>query len=188
MQISFSLAAATYARKKSSQKSTRPRGAKDAVTFPGAIGRNNACVRADSLAGALGGRKRCLRVGECIVADGRLPCQRQPLRGQPVPSQGVDPSTWFVDLRGDGLNRSIKVRFAKMPQSEKSFLIRTTTCLSPSIHARHLPMHLLSSWAGKIREPAATGQAEFLTNIKNKRISVPAADATPSCCRNFFLT
>jgi len=66
---------------KSSQKSTRPRGAKDVVTFPGAIGRNNACVRADSLAGALGGRKRCLRVGECIVADGRLPCQLQPLRG-----------------------------------------------------------------------------------------------------------
>jgi hypothetical protein len=36
------------ARKKSSQKSTRPRGAKDVVTFPGAIGRNNACVRADA--------------------------------------------------------------------------------------------------------------------------------------------
>jgi len=36
------------ARKKSSQKSTRPRGAKDVVTFPGAIGRNNACVRADT--------------------------------------------------------------------------------------------------------------------------------------------
>ena len=92
------------ARKKSSQKSTRPRGAKDAVTFPGAIGRNNACVRADLQQVALGGRKRLPRVGECIVADGRLPCQRQPLRGQRLPSQGVDPSTWFVDLRGDGLN------------------------------------------------------------------------------------
>src|SRR6476469_7595082 len=76
------------ARKKSSQKSTRPRGAKDAVTFPGAIGRNNACVRADSLQIALGGRKRLLRVGECIVADGRPPCQLQPLRGQVYPSKG----------------------------------------------------------------------------------------------------
>src|SRR3954451_3276230 len=88
------LAAATSARKKSSQKSTRPRGAKDAVTFPGAIGRNNACVRADLQQVALGGRKRLPRVGECIVADGRHPCQRQPLRGQLLPSQGVDPSTW----------------------------------------------------------------------------------------------
>ena len=100
------LAASSSARKKSSQKSTRPRGAKDVATFPGAIGRNNACVRADLQQVALGGRKRLPRVGECIVADGRLPCQRQPLRGQPVPSQGVDPSTWFVGLRGDGLNRS----------------------------------------------------------------------------------
>src|SRR6476469_4479868 len=94
------------ARKKSSQKSTRPRGAKDAATFPGAIGRNNACVRADLQQVALGGRKRLSRVGECIVADGWLPCQRQPLRGQLLPSQGVDPSTWFVGLRSDGLNRS----------------------------------------------------------------------------------
>ena len=74
-------ARAPRARKKSSQKSTRPRGAKDAVTFPVAIGRNNACVRADSLQVALGGRKRLPRVGECIVADDGPPCQRQPLRG-----------------------------------------------------------------------------------------------------------
>src|SRR3954462_6217933 len=91
---------------KSSQKSTRPRGAKDAVTFPGAIGRNNACVRADLQQVALGGRKRLPRVGECIVADGRLPCQRQPLRGQLLPSQGADPSTWFLGLRGDDVIRS----------------------------------------------------------------------------------
>ena len=58
------------ARKKSSQKSTRPRGAKDVATFPGAIGRNNACVRADLQQVALGGRKRLPRVGECIVAVG----------------------------------------------------------------------------------------------------------------------
>jgi len=91
----------TYARKKSSQKSTRPRGAKDVVTFPGAIGRNNACVRADALDRiALGGRKRLPRVGECIVADGGPPCQRQPLRGLRLPKGGADPSTWFVGLRG----------------------------------------------------------------------------------------
>ena len=42
---------------KSSQKSTRPRGAKDAVTFPGAIGRNNACVRADARQVAVGGER-----------------------------------------------------------------------------------------------------------------------------------
>ena len=35
-------------RIKSSQKSIRPRGAKDVDTFPGAIGRNDACVRADA--------------------------------------------------------------------------------------------------------------------------------------------
>ena len=34
-------------RKKSSQKSTRPRGAKDVVTFPGAIGRSDAWRHAD---------------------------------------------------------------------------------------------------------------------------------------------
>jgi hypothetical protein len=79
------------ARKKSSQKSTRPRGAKDADTFPGAIGRNNACVRADLRQVALGGRKRLSRVGECIVADGGHPCQRQPLRGHSRPSQGGRP-------------------------------------------------------------------------------------------------
>src|ERR1044072_660070 len=73
---------------KSSQKSTRPRGAKDAVTFPGAIGRNNACVRADAQQVALGGRKRLPRVGECIVADGRPPCQPQPLRGLSRPKRG----------------------------------------------------------------------------------------------------
>jgi hypothetical protein len=91
-----------WERKKSSQKSTRPRGAKDVVTFPGAIGRNNACVRADLQQVALGGRKRLPRVGECIVADGWLPCQRQPLRGFAVPSRGANPSTWFVGLRSVG--------------------------------------------------------------------------------------
>src|SRR6478672_5665203 len=44
-----------HARKKSSQKSTRPRGAKDVVSFPGAIGRNDACVRADARQIAEGG-------------------------------------------------------------------------------------------------------------------------------------
>jgi len=61
------------ARKKSSQKSTRPRGAKDVVTFPGAIGRNNACVRADARRVARGEGDR-LRVGECIIAESGLPC------------------------------------------------------------------------------------------------------------------
>ncbi len=80
---------------------------------------------------ALGGRKRLPRVGECIVADGRRPCQRQPLRGQPVPSRGANPSTWFVDLRGDektGFNAfgslrcgHLKKFFAKQPRRLASF-------------------------------------------------------------------
>jgi hypothetical protein len=47
---------------------------------------------------ALGGRKRLPHVGECIVADGRLPCQYQPLRGLTVPSRGAGPSTWFLGV------------------------------------------------------------------------------------------
>ena len=52
------------ARKKSSQKSLRPRGAKDAETFPGAIGRNDACVRGGPASVSLS------RIKECIVAVG----------------------------------------------------------------------------------------------------------------------
>jgi len=70
LPISRSANCRDLSAQKSSQKSTRPRGAKDAVTFPGAIGRNNACVRADLQQVALGGRKRLSRVGECIVAVG----------------------------------------------------------------------------------------------------------------------
>ena len=93
---------------KSSQKSTRPRGAKDVVTFPGAIGRNNACVRADARQVAVGGSRRLLHVGECIVADGGPPCQRQPLRGQRLPIRGGGPSTWFPSLLSGWLNVSAK--------------------------------------------------------------------------------
>jgi hypothetical protein len=127
MRSQKSLAAATSARKKSSQKSTRPRGAKDAVTFPGAIGRNNACVRADLQQVALGGRKRLSRVGECIVADGRLPCQRQPLRGYCLPSRGVNPSTWFFVSRAKWVNPFNK-QIAKTRQSKQAETF-TTTCL-----------------------------------------------------------
>jgi hypothetical protein len=115
----WTLAAATYARKKSSQKQTRPRGAKDVVTFPGAIGRNNACVRADLQQVALGGRKRLPRVGECIVADGGLPCQRQPLRGFSAPMRGDNPSTWFVGLRTACSN--LYEQCSTMRRSQKKF-------------------------------------------------------------------
>ena len=127
--------AARGARKKSSQKSTRPRGAKDAVTFPGAIGRNNACVRADAWQVALGGSKRLPRVGECIVADGGPPCQRQPLRGRPIPSGGADPSTWFVGLVGD--RRGWPECY--LPRRQSLFVLDrpTTTCpAGPSVPRR----------------------------------------------------
>ena len=100
---------ARCARKKSSQKSTRPRGAKDVETFPGAIGRNNACVRADTQQVALGGRKQLPRVGECIVADGWLPCHANRCGVLPSLAGGLNPSTWFVGLRSDGFDRPKRV-------------------------------------------------------------------------------
>jgi len=46
-------------------------------------------------------------------------------------------------------------------------------------------MIVLSSWAGKIREADATGQAEFLSNIKNRKMLLPVTHATASRCRVF---
>ena len=93
---------------KSSQKSTRPRGAKDVATFPGAIGRNNACVRADAQRVARG-EERLPRVGEGIVAEGWDPCQCQPLRGSFLPSTGASRvqtlPTWFVGLRAATISK-----------------------------------------------------------------------------------
>jgi hypothetical protein len=65
--------------KKSSQKSTRPRGAKDVDTFPGAIGRNNACSQA-----------LCIEAVEGVRAY-------QPLRDRP--SQASRPTTWDSSFR-----------------------------------------------------------------------------------------
>jgi hypothetical protein len=151
-QFFTQLADTTLARKKSSQKSTRPRGAKDVATFPGAIGRNNACVRADLQQLALGGRKRSPRVGECIVADGWLPCQRQPLRGLTVPSRGANPSTWFVGHRsssGCPERCSPKRRSQSVFDSYHGDLPRGPLSISPS------------SWCGKIREGVQSGQGRF---------------------------
>jgi hypothetical protein len=67
------------AHKKSSQKSIRPRGAKDVVTFPGAIGRNNACSQA-----------LCIEAVEGVRAY-------QPLRDRP--SQASRPTTWDSSFR-----------------------------------------------------------------------------------------
>lgn len=60
------------AHKKCSRKSIRPRGAKDVVTFPGAIGRKRyACVPSVTQ------MCRARQPGECIVAGERLPCLLQ---------------------------------------------------------------------------------------------------------------
>jgi hypothetical protein len=69
----------TISAKKSSQKSTRPRGAKDVDTFPGAIGRNNACSQA-----------LCIEAVEGFRAY-------QPLRDRP--SQASRPTTWDSSFR-----------------------------------------------------------------------------------------
>ena len=157
--------AAGRARKKSSQKSTRPRGAKDVATFPGAIGRNNACVRADLQQLALGGRKRLPRVGECIVADGGLPCQRQPLRGLTVPSRGQT-----------------------HPRGSLVFGARVQVVLSVRQSTGHKVFQILfhgdlprgplsinpSSWCGKIREGVQSGQGEFFATMR----------IMPACARN----
>jgi hypothetical protein len=66
----------TSAHKKSSQKSIRPRGAKDVVTFPGAIGRNDACRRAD--------------VGECVAARTPGSVSRRWKASVPTNRFGVD--------------------------------------------------------------------------------------------------
>ena len=94
------LAAESSARKKAPRKAHVPGGQRtrlpfrerlDAITL--ACGRTHGRSR-------WGGGLRLPRVGECIVADGRPPCQRQPLRGLSRPSRGADPSTWSVGLRG----------------------------------------------------------------------------------------
>ena len=95
------IAAARCGAKKAPRKAHVPGGQRtlkpfrerlDAITL--ACGRTHMQI-------ALGGRKRLPRVGECIVADGWRPCQRQPLRGLTFPSRGADPSTWFVGLRSE---------------------------------------------------------------------------------------
>jgi hypothetical protein len=178
-------AAAASRRKKSSQKSTRPRGAKDAVTFPGAIGRNNACVRADSQQVALGGRKRLPRVGECIVADGRRPCQRQPLRGLKPPFQGLDPSHVVHCLRGESLipfnsadcqNAAVKLPVSKFTTT---CLLLGRSCAWASVPGAHVP----SSWCGKIRQAATTGQGEFLSESKTS-VTATVAVRLIRCCIN----
>ena len=66
-----------FSAQKSSQKSTRPRGAKDVDTFPGAIGRNDACRQAVE--------RECVGFsfdGECIEAVEGVRAY-QPLRGRP---------------------------------------------------------------------------------------------------------
>jgi hypothetical protein len=74
---------------------------------------------------ALGGSKRLPRVGECIVAEGGPPCQRQPLRGHCLPKRGADPSTWSVgrlgDRRGwpvDGVPRRQSQCFRRKPHDD----------------------------------------------------------------------
>jgi len=86
-QIGVADAPVRNARKKSSQKSTRPRGAKDAVTFPGAIGRNNACVRADAQPVAEGGGATAARRG--VYRSGWLASVPMPTAAGPVPAGPV---------------------------------------------------------------------------------------------------
>lgn len=151
---------ALCARKKSSQKSTRPRGAKDVETFPGAIGRNNACVRADTQQVALGGRKQLPRVGECIVADGWRPCHANRCGVLPSLAGGLNPSTWFVGLRSDGFNRPKRVSLSS-----------PSHCVSDLIDHGDLPRGPLfvspSSWCGKIREACHKGQGRFFSVLRN---------------------
>jgi hypothetical protein len=119
-------AAPTSARKKAPRKAHVPGGQRtqspfrerlDAITL--ACGRTHGKV-------ALGGSKRMPRVGECIVADGGPPCQRQPLRGQLFPKRGVDPSTWFVGLRSD--RRGWLIDSLPRRQSLLCSIFPTTTC------------------------------------------------------------
>jgi hypothetical protein len=87
---------------KSSQKSVRPRGAKDESTLPGAIGRNNACVRADAAAKRLRGEEASgARRG--VYRSGWPASVPTPTAAGPdlVPNRGAGPSTWFVGLRSE---------------------------------------------------------------------------------------
>jgi hypothetical protein len=90
------------------------------------------------------------RVGECIVADGWPPCQRQPLRGLRLPNRGADPSTWFVGLRSDGSVWPVD----KLPRRSHRNCFRKPHDDLP----RGPLIHFHSSWVGRIRQPAGKGQ------------------------------
>jgi hypothetical protein len=133
---------------KSSQKSTRPRGAKDVVSFPGAIGRNNACVRADAQQIAEGGGATAARRG--VYRSGWLASVPMPTAAGPRrssnPPVARDPSTWFVVLRVAAPNSRPK-------WSGYLFCNSTATCRFLSI--------IRSSWRGRIKDAGRRGQGEI---------------------------
>src|SRR5262249_2028379 len=119
-------------------------------------------------AGALGGRKRCASVGECIVADGRPPCQLQPLRGFCRPLRGVNPSTWSVGLRDEDVNRSTR----KWPRS----VFRKLFCEIPRRLASCAPAPRVRRGSGRYGRPPIRVKASF----QQVQEFVTAADATAS--------
>jgi hypothetical protein len=111
------------------------------------------------------------RVGECIVADGGPPCQRQPLRGRPVPSGGADPSTWLVVLGGDRRDWPLH----NVPK-------RHSLLLSMFLSRRLAPRapHSLVVRGGRIRHFAQSGQGEFLNQTGFAMQSRPSSSLPTS--------
>ena len=102
----------------------------------------------------LRGEERLTRVGECIVADGRLPCQHQPLRGLSFPSRGEGPSTWSLKSP----ERATLLAHSCAADKRPSLLFKdaaTTTCPAG-------PSFIPSSWGGRIRHAPNRVKVDFV--------------------------
>jgi hypothetical protein len=145
----FRSARGTYTRaKKAPRKAHVPGGQRTQSPFRERLDAITLACGRTQLQAALGGRKRLRHVGECIVAEGWPPCQRQPLRGRRLPSGGVDPSTWSVGLVGDRRGWP-----ARLPR-------RQSLVFCEIVPRRFAPRALStpSSWGGRIRHGSRAGQ------------------------------
>lgn len=140
--------------KKAPRKAHVPGGQRTLLPFRERLDAITLACGRTHMQSALGGRKRLPHVGECIVADGWLPCQHQPLRGLTVPSRGAGPSTWIVGLRSERRCQPARV------VGETSIAVvqdaATTTCPAG-------PSFIPSSWGGRIRQASDRVKVDFST-------------------------
>ena len=157
------------AQKKCSQKSTRPRGAKDVVTFPGAIGRKRwtlACRRSHGCVGP------CDR-GSVSQREGQLPCQLQPLRDrrdenlvQSIQPRGSDVSFDSLQrLEGSCLLLSCKSG-GKVGQLPADLAGLPCLCTDDSCCLSFFRQRVVRSWVGRIGQALTRVKAGFENSEK----------------------